>query len=175
MILIRISLSVLVSGCGFACWRVTYFCMPKNKSPTKRAPRSVTLRVPCDARQMAALRNSSLRSSDSPRLSRHFAALLGAFEGEFSTAQNSGNLAFKIQCFIPKYGTTLRLLRNDEQRRKYMNRSRDCLSPKLATILGEFRSDPYFSSSAVNPTGAMRRGALGVVRGLGHASPLTRR
>src|SRR5690606_626460 len=46
MTLIRISLSVLVSGCGFACWRVTYFCMPKNKSPTKRAPRFGTLRVP---------------------------------------------------------------------------------------------------------------------------------
>jgi hypothetical protein len=45
----------------------------------------------------------------------------------------------------------------------------------LATILGEFRSDRYFSSSAVNPAGAMRRGAFGVVRGLGHASPLTRR
>src|SRR5690606_36043071 len=69
--------------------RDTYFCVPKNKSPTKRAPRFGTLRVPCDARQTAALRNSSLRSSNSPRLTRHFAALLGAFEGGFSTARDS--------------------------------------------------------------------------------------
>jgi hypothetical protein len=72
-------------------------------------------------------------------------------------------------------GTQLCPLRSDEQRRKITDKSEDCLSPKLATILGEFRSDRYFSSSAVNPAGAMRRGAFGVVRGLGHASPLTRR
>jgi hypothetical protein len=45
---------------------------------------------------MAALRNSSLRSSNSPRLTRHLAALLGAFEGEVSTARDSKNIAFKI-------------------------------------------------------------------------------
>jgi len=74
---------VLIALFGFACWRVTFSLYAQRKTNEKeRAPRSGTLRVPCDARQTAALRNSSLRSSNSPRLIRHSAALLGAFEGE---------------------------------------------------------------------------------------------
>jgi hypothetical protein len=87
----------VVSDFGFACWRVTFSLYAQRK--TNEKGRSGTLRVPCDARQMAALRNSSLRSSNSSRLTRHLAALLGAFEGEFSTARGSQNSAFKIQCF----------------------------------------------------------------------------
>src|SRR5690606_20689820 len=90
----------VVSDFGFACWRVTFSLYAQRKTNEKeRAPRSGTLRVPCDAHSMAALRNSSLRSSNSPRLSRHSAAFLGAFEGEFSTARGLQNSAFKIQCF----------------------------------------------------------------------------
>ena len=72
---------------------------------------------------------------------------------------------------MPKTGAELRPLRIGEQRRKITDRSEDCLSPKLDTILDEFRSDRYFSSSAVNPTGAMRRGALGLLGGLGMQAP----
>jgi hypothetical protein len=50
---------------------------------------------------MAALRNSSLRSSNSPRLTRHSAALLGAFEGVFNAARNSKSLRLKAVILQP--------------------------------------------------------------------------